>query len=108
MTMLSILLAAGLSSASSQLPVDPFLFGIGNEECKSALDPERSLEREVWIMGAWSGLNAASKKATGKGIDVFKLFAVIEDRCASNPSMLLMQVVLDVWLVLGATETGLR
>lgn len=94
--MISMMIAASLASA--QPAEDPFIFGIGNEACASAVDPERSLERDIWIMGYWSGLNVASKRATGKGIDVFGIFLAVDEQCAAQPNEMLMQAVYDVWL----------
>ena len=95
--MIAALISASLLAASTQIAPNSVIFGIGNESCLSATDPERSLEREVWIMGYWSGLNAANKTLTGKNTDIFAIFAEAERRCNVAPSEKLMQIVLDIW-----------
>ena len=98
--MISILMAVSLVASAAE--ANTFVYGIGSETCADAHDPERTLERQIWTMGYWSGLNAANKTKVGKDDPVFLIFELVERHCLRDPDKSLMQAVLDVWNVMHA------
>ena len=64
-------------------------FGIGSASCATwKLNATRDYEGKTWILGFWSGLNAAADKANFVGIDTDApaILAEIALICAKSPS----------------------
>jgi hypothetical protein len=76
-------------------------FGVGLDSCATWLS-NRTYEYigGEWILGFWSGLNAAhpNESVVGKDSDSAGLIAEVKRVCETRPTDKLMLVVLDVYL----------
>jgi hypothetical protein len=65
-----ILMFATASMFSLSAHAQTLSFGIGSASCATwKLNATRDFEGKTWILGFWSGLNAAADKANFVGID---------------------------------------
>jgi hypothetical protein len=85
-----ILMFATASMFSLSAHAQTLSFGIGSASCATwKLNATRDFEGKTWILGFWSGLNAAADKANFVGIDTDPpaILAEIALICAKSPSM---------------------
>lgn len=84
-------------AASEKQPPRVQIFGIGRESCASAYEPGQDVERTVWVLGFWSGMNTATASTRGDQTDGLGILAEVKLRCSRSPSKLLAQAAYEVW-----------
>jgi hypothetical protein len=72
------------------------VFGEGNNSCAKAFSAARHNLTFNWILGFWSGLNAARNTSAGNNTDAEGLVGEVKIVCDRNPSQTLAVAIYDV------------
>ena len=90
MIALAFALAVG---AAQKFETEPLaILGIGRLDCATAFRPENRAETSTWIIGFWTGRNAARLTSDGRRTQVGRnlgengVVAEVERRCQKEPT----------------------
>ena len=72
-------------------------YGMGTQTC-AVVKADTSGARASWILGFWTGLNAAFGRSVGKTTTPQNIVGVIERRCATVPERTLGEVTLATYV----------
>lgn len=87
-----------LQAQGNWLPTKAFtLAGMGAESCATAFSPAYESRTEDWVLGFFSGLNAASGKNVGQGTDAEGLVGEVRLACQSKPSAKMVEAALKAY-----------
>lgn len=78
-------------------------FGVGTGSCASWLSTENNkFQGDVWILGAWSGMNVYNTKnhVVGSNTDAQGLIAEVRAVCVKSPSLVLHNAVIEAYVSL--------
>jgi hypothetical protein len=95
--LLAVLAASFVLALTPAHSQDILSFGMGNSSCANwKLNPDNDRVGSNWILGFWSGLNAASTPSlVGLATDAPAIIAEVALICAAKPLMLLQASVLS-------------
>lgn len=71
-------------------------YGMGIQPC-AAVRADAGPARASWILGFWTGLNAAFGRSVGKSTTPQGIVAEVERRCATLPTRTLAEVTLATY-----------
>lgn len=73
------------------------VFGEGNSSCAKAFSPQRENLTFNWVMGFWSGLNAAANVSVGKDTDAEGIVGEVGLICEREPSKPLVVAAFEAY-----------
>lgn len=88
-----------LSTHSQGVPMN--IFGIGTRSCATWLStPAKENEGEIWIYGAWSGINFKNSEnhTVGNTTDSNGIVAEVIEVCRREPSMSLSSATFQAYI----------
>jgi hypothetical protein len=100
-------LALALAVSEPGFLVEPlYILGIGRWNCATAFGAEHRAETSAWIVGFWTGRNAARQAPNGRRTQVGSrleaegVVAEVERACAQKPGMTMAAVADDTFVTL--------
>lgn len=91
-----------ISKPSFGETVTAWSFGSGNSSCASwtMQNPLENLQIEEWILGFWTGMNAANQMdhSVGSKTDSYGVIGEVENICNSNPSEIILNAANEAYL----------
>lgn len=84
-------------------PGNVHFFG-GMQSCATAWQPEYENFSEIWILGFWSGLNAANGASVGAGTDNAGIEGEVRKVCAKYPSISLGTATAKAYIMVARRE----
>jgi hypothetical protein len=92
----ALFLATGAAHAPAEESKVPVLvFGFGRGSCASWSKDQ--MQGDVWILGFWSGMNAAYTATTGENTEGPGILAEVRKVCQGKPSLSLSEASLQVY-----------
>ena len=93
----ALFLVTGTAHAPAEESKVPVLvFGFGRGSCAS-WSKDQMQEGDVWILGFWSGMNAAYTATTGENTDGPGILGEVRKVCRGKPSLSLSEAILQVY-----------
>ncbi len=73
-------------------------FGIGQRTCATALAADKHISGYTWVMGYFTGINAATDAQVGHTTDGYRIVAEVEALCRDEPALQLIDAAERVYI----------